>query len=284
MLAFERHGQGEPLVLVHGVAHRRQAWYPVLDQLAEQRDVVLVDLPGHGESAALITDGRPMADVLTTEFRRFLADLELDRPHVAGNSLGGRIALEAAAAGDVRSATAFSPAGFWRHPVEFGYTRTLFNTMSALSGRLGPSGQPLTRSGLGRALVYGVIAAHPSRISPDQALGDLRAFERARPALAEILDAAVPFEQAIAPDVPVTIAWAGRDLVFPPWQARLAGRQLPTATHLIMPGVGHVPMADDPERVAEIILQGSAPVPSFSAAGPATPAGRVRRSDAAASA
>ena len=52
MLAFERHGSGEPLVLVHGVTHRRQAWYPVLDQLAEHREVILVDLPGHGAVAA----------------------------------------------------------------------------------------------------------------------------------------------------------------------------------------------------------------------------------------
>ena len=65
-LAFERVGSGEPLVLVHGVGHRRQAWYPVLDQLAEQREVVLVDLPGHGESDPLVTDGRPMVDVLQT--------------------------------------------------------------------------------------------------------------------------------------------------------------------------------------------------------------------------
>jgi len=59
MLAFERHGSGDPLVLVHGVTHRRQAWYPVLDELAEQREVILVDLPGHGESPPLVLDGRP---------------------------------------------------------------------------------------------------------------------------------------------------------------------------------------------------------------------------------
>ena len=53
MLACERHGSGEPLVLVHGVTHRRQAWYPVLDLLAAQREVILVDLPGHGDSPPL---------------------------------------------------------------------------------------------------------------------------------------------------------------------------------------------------------------------------------------
>ena len=34
MLAFERLGSGPPLLLVHGIGHRRQAWYPVRDQLA----------------------------------------------------------------------------------------------------------------------------------------------------------------------------------------------------------------------------------------------------------
>src|SRR5436305_6489635 len=87
MLACERHGSGEPLVLVHGVTHRRQAWYPVLDDLAEHREVILVDLPGHGESPELVTDGRPVDEVLREQFRLFLADQGLHRPHVAGNSL-----------------------------------------------------------------------------------------------------------------------------------------------------------------------------------------------------
>ena len=98
MLASERHGSGEPLVLVHGVTHRRQAWYPVLDQLAEQREVILVDLPGHGESDPFVTDGLPVVEAMRRDFRQFLADQQLDRPHVAGNSLGGRVALHAAVA------------------------------------------------------------------------------------------------------------------------------------------------------------------------------------------
>jgi len=58
-LACERYGTGEPLVLVHGVTHRRQAWYPVLDLLIDHREVILVDLPGHGQSPDLQPDGRP---------------------------------------------------------------------------------------------------------------------------------------------------------------------------------------------------------------------------------
>jgi pimeloyl-ACP methyl ester carboxylesterase len=58
MLAYECFGTGEPLVLVHGISHRRQAWYPVAEQLAEHREVVLFALPGHGESPEIVTDGR----------------------------------------------------------------------------------------------------------------------------------------------------------------------------------------------------------------------------------
>src|SRR5258706_3623393 len=49
-LAYERIGSGEPLVLLHGIGHRRQAWGAVLDWLAPHRQLILVDLPGHGDS------------------------------------------------------------------------------------------------------------------------------------------------------------------------------------------------------------------------------------------
>ena len=58
----------------------------------------------------------------------------------------------------------------------------------------------------------------------------------------------------------MTIAWAARDLVLPPWQAEVAKRVLPQAEHRMMRGVGHVPMWDDPKHVAQVLLQGSAPV------------------------
>ena len=257
MLASERHGSGEPLVLVHGVTHRRQAWYPVLDLLTEHREVVLVDLPGHGESPDLELRGRSVDDTLRGEFRAFLADQGLERPHVAGYSLGGLIALGAGAEGDARSVTALSPAGFWESAREFAPTRQIFERACDLSERLGSRTELLARSRGGRTVMYGVLVAHPGRVSADQARGDVRAFLRARPALRVLLDAATPFEREIPLDVPVTIAWAGRDLVLPPWQARVARRRLPHAEHLVMRGVGHVPMTDDPQLVADVLLHGS---------------------------
>jgi pimeloyl-ACP methyl ester carboxylesterase len=262
MLAFERHGSGDPLVLVHGVTHRRQAWYPVLDELAEQREVVLVDLPGHGQSPPLVTEGRPVAEVLREQFKQFLAEQELDRPNVAGNSLGGLVALVAGAEGDARSVTALSPAGFWRNDRQFNYTKQIFLRACALSERLGERTELLAHSRGGRRVMYGLLTAHPGRVSRDQAIGDARAFMYARPALRLLLDAAEPFDGVIPLDVPVTIAWAGRDLLLPPWQAEIAKELFPLGAHIMMRGVGHVPMTDDPSFVAEVLLRGSEPAAS----------------------
>jgi pimeloyl-ACP methyl ester carboxylesterase len=49
-LAFDRRGQGEPLVLLHGQGLSRRAFDPVVPALAAARDVIVVDLPGHGQS------------------------------------------------------------------------------------------------------------------------------------------------------------------------------------------------------------------------------------------
>src|SRR3954452_16719490 len=49
-LAYDRTGSGEPLVLLHGQGFSRRSWDPIVDTLAADRDVIAVDLPGHGDS------------------------------------------------------------------------------------------------------------------------------------------------------------------------------------------------------------------------------------------
>ncbi|MDT4916104.1 MAG: hypothetical protein QOH89_804 [Pseudonocardiales bacterium] len=259
MLAYERHGAGEPLVLVHGVTHRRQAWYPVLDQLAEHREVILVDLPGHGESPPFVLDGLSVRDALRRDFEGFLDELGLERPHVAGNSLGGLVSLHAGVNGRAASVTCLSPAGFWRDEAEFAYTRRFFLGLLQLANRLGPSAERAARTRAVRQVVYSSLMAHPSRVPFDQVLGDVRGFMYARPTLRTLLSAAEPFTDTMPGDVPVTIAWAGRDLVLPRWQAETAKERLPFAEHLMLRGVGHVPMFDHPSLITKVLLEGSAP-------------------------
>ncbi len=52
-MSYARVGRGEPLVLLHGIGHHRQAWDPVVDILATEREVIAVDLPGFGASPGL---------------------------------------------------------------------------------------------------------------------------------------------------------------------------------------------------------------------------------------
>ncbi len=255
-LAFDRLGSGPPLVLLHGVGHRRQAWGAVLDRLTPHRDVIAIDLPGHGESPPLPA-ASAVLEVMLGEVTALLDDLGLDRPHMAGNSLGGRLALEAAVAGRAASVTALSPAGFWRSEREARYGRAVFRVMEAAGGLLQPLAPVLSRSTAGRALVYGAIVSRPSRMSAEQARGDMAAFLAARPALDAVLTQMTQFTGSIRADIPVTIAWGTRDRLLPPRQVLVAKACLPQARFVPLRGCGHVPMTDDPALVANVLLQGS---------------------------
>ena len=256
-LAFERVGSGDPLVLLHGVGHRRQAWKPVLDVLTPHREVVLVDLPGHGESPPLLTNGRPALQVLLDELTGLFDQLGLDRPHVAGNSLGGRLALEAGVAGRAATVTALSPAGFWRSDSEMIYGRLVFGLMQWFGARALRLAPVLSQSTAGRSLLYATIVSKPSRMTPEQAVGDMEAFVAAREALELILADMTRFTARVPAGVPVTIGWGTSDRLLPFRQSRAAKARVPQARLVRLPGCGHVPMTDDPALVADVLLRGS---------------------------
>ena len=94
-LYFEAHGDGRPLILLHGGLMSGEMFGPTLPLLAERHQVVAVDLQGHGRTADIDRpiDVRLMAD----DIAALIDHLGLDRPDIVGYSLGGGVALHTAA-------------------------------------------------------------------------------------------------------------------------------------------------------------------------------------------
>ncbi|WP_200300834.1 alpha/beta fold hydrolase [Streptomyces adelaidensis] len=256
-VSYAREGTGEPLLLLHGIGHHRQAWDPVVHLLAAEREVITVDLPGFGESPAL-PDGLTY-DLPTTSavFAAFCEALELDRPHAAGNSLGGLLALELAREKLVRSVTALSPAGFWNE-AERRYAFGVLLTMRQISRRLPlPLVERLSRSAAGRTALTSTIYARPARRSPEAVVAETLALAGAT-GFDETLRAGggVLFTDDV-PGLPVTVAWGTRDWLLVRRQGVRAKRVIPGARLVRLPGCGHCPMNDDPALVARVILDGS---------------------------
>lgn len=253
-LAHERRGSGPPLILLHGLGHHRKGWLPVLDLLAERHDVIAVDLPGFGDSPPLPYGTPYTTETLGRAVREFWTGLGLERPHVAGNSLGGYIALDLAAGAEVRTAVALSPAGFWSRP-EYAYSRAVLRLLRAAARA---DGLPSLTAGsrAGRALAMGLLVARPERLTREAVVADAAALGGC-PGFEETLDALAWIAPPAPPKVPVTIAWGERDRLLPLRQAvraaRWAGRRV-----RVLRGCGHLPMSDDPALVARVVLDGCA--------------------------
>ncbi|WP_016910482.1 alpha/beta fold hydrolase [Streptomyces xiaopingdaonensis] len=266
-VVYERRGAGEPLVLLHGVGHHWQAWEPVFAALAASHDVVALDLPGFGASPELPAGHGYDAASAARQLAAVCTALGLERPHVAGNSLGGLLALELARTGRARSVTALAPAGFWTEH-ERKYAFAVLRSMRAGAAALPESAvRTLARSTAGRASLTGTIYARPGWRSPEAVVAETAALRDAtgfEPVLASGRRPDALFRSDI-PDVPVTLAWGDRDRVLLPRQGVRAKRVIPGAGLVRLRGCGHVPMNDDPAAVARTVLDTTAAARAASA-------------------
>ena len=264
---FDRRGTGSPLVLLHGIGHRWQAWEPVMDLLAERHDVIAVDLPGFGLSAAMPDGvGHDLSSTMLV-LEMLFEEFGLDRPHMAGNSLGGLITVEAASRGMVASATLLSPAGFWSNR-DKNRALGMLRAIRAASRAPAPARTVLMGNPRLRALSLSALYAHPERIDRRSATADLTALRKSS-SFAPAMQAGRYFGawDSPAPTVPVTVAWGNKDRILPPRQAQRAAQALPAAHHLTLPDCGHVPMIDNPSLVAKIILDTCAQADHISVSG-----------------
>jgi pimeloyl-ACP methyl ester carboxylesterase len=247
-IAFSRRGAGPPLVLLHPLGTDRHVWDPVLDRLAAHREVLAVDLPGFGASPPLDGAEPPSPARLAEAVRAGLEDVLPGPWHVAGNSLGGWVALELALTGAARSVTAIAPAGLWPEPLmpRRGLARRVARTLD-------PVLPALARTPRGRRLALAASVARPENVAPADALALIRTYATA-PGFDAVNDAmrAGRFTALERVGVPVTLAWPDRD--------RLVARPAhvpPRVQNVVLRGCGHMPFWDDPEQVAGVLLAGS---------------------------
>jgi pimeloyl-ACP methyl ester carboxylesterase len=250
-----RGGRGEPLVLLHGASMSWRAWRPVLSALEAHHDVLVPTMCGH-RGGTPWPEGTPVGvEGLADDAEAVMDAAGLDTAHLAGNSLGGWVALELARRGRARSVVALSPAGGWRGPWTLRRLVWSFRLGQALGGssvvRAAARRPTLRRMLLRRVLERGDRV--PTRDVPDL-FEDMAGCA----VLDELLAGAAEHggvRSFTALPCPVRIAWAGRDRLTP-WRRHGVPlrERLPGAEFVRLPRAGHVPMWDDPDLVVRAIL------------------------------
>jgi pimeloyl-ACP methyl ester carboxylesterase len=152
-LHVHRAGAGEPLVLLHGLGESHIGWRPVINALAAEYDVIAIDLPGFGRSPALPAGVSPTAANLAAEIDHTLDELGIGDYHVAGYSLGARVAIQLAESERVRSLIAIAPDGLGT-PVERlqGFVALIAGRSAAMT--LAPAAGLLSSTPAGRSVFF----------------------------------------------------------------------------------------------------------------------------------
>jgi pimeloyl-ACP methyl ester carboxylesterase len=212
--------------------------------------VVAVDLPGFGESEVLPDGVSPTPANLGAAVGDLCNELGLTDFHLAGNSLGGWAALELAKSGRAASVCAISPAGLWRSAL--GPRR--FNSHAA-AHRLGFLFSGLLASPGMRARFLRTTVGYPERLTAAEGRALIADWLRAPgyDAANDEMRSHV-FENPELVRVPTTVAWGTLDrLVAPPRPDRMPAG----ARYVELPDVGHTPTWDNPELIAELLLDAS---------------------------
>jgi pimeloyl-ACP methyl ester carboxylesterase len=247
-------GSGEPLFLFHGVMGGERMWTQVAGKLADQFEVFAPTALGHHGGPVATRRPATIQDVIDGA-QALLDELGIERAHLAGNSMGGWMALELARRGRALSVCALSPAGLWPDDGQSIAARTRRLRRTLALGRATRPVLPLAyRSAAVRRYAFGDIAVHGERIVAQEALAltdDMLGCAVAD----DLLNSTEAALGVIDPlPCPVAIYWSQLDRIFPEREYReYAARVVPGAHYEVLKDVGHVPMMDDAGLVAERI-------------------------------
>ena len=258
--AFVLAGKGPAVLLLHGLGCDHTTWSPVIERLSRRFTVIAPDLLGHGAS------DKPRADYTLGGYangmRDLLAVLDIDRVTVVGHSFGGGVAMQFA----------------YQFPQ---YTERLMLIAPGGIGReVNPILRALTLPGAGPVLA---VAATPPVFAAARLFGECARVARLpgtadisgalsvlsgkhdvreRDAFLHVLRAVVDWRGQVvtmtdraylALNMPTCVMWGERDTVLPVGQAEIARRMIPGVRIDIVPGAGHFPHEEFPDRFASVL-------------------------------
>lgn len=256
-------GSGPTIVLLHGLGATNASMLPTLRDLSRDHRVIAPDLPGFGDS------DKPLRPLHAAYYARWLKDLcealDADRPHVVGNSMGGRIAVEAG----LRHPEAVDRLILLTPSPAFLRGREYVRLVRILRPELALLPLPLPRSVVLRG-IRGMFS-RPSRLDRswyDAAIDEfLRVYSSPRgrvcfySAMRQIY-LEEPHGRpggfwARLPSLsrPALFVWGERDRLVPAKFARHVERALPAARSVVLDDCGHVPQFEQPEQTGDLVRQ-----------------------------
>jgi pimeloyl-ACP methyl ester carboxylesterase len=229
-------------------------WRPVHDELSKDYDVIAIDLPGFGHSPGLPAGVTPTAAALADAVEGELDRLGVVQFHVAGYSLGARVALELATRGRTHSVIAIAPDGLGT-PLERLHQAAALLTGRTLAMLLAPIAAQVAATGAGRSLFFAMERSRPWQLPADDAGQLLLDFAQA-PGYLETVRASMF-------DVPTRLERITCPVLFlqgtaDPLVSMQSPRFLAFVRHAQLqwlPGLSHVPISDNPQLVASLMLR-----------------------------
>jgi len=248
-IAWERHGSGPPLLLVHGLGYARWGWEPVLPGLADRFEVLLFDNRGIGESDA--PPGPYTAAELAGDAVQVLDEASVDRAHVVGTSLGGMVAQELALSYPERVdrlvLACTTPGGANAHPMP---QQTV--ALMAEAATLAP--ETALRRFVENALAPATVATRPELVERILAhrleTAQRPAAWAAQAAAGATFDA---FDRLPALGAPTLVQHGDEDVVVDPRNADLLVELLPDGRLERYRGCGHLFFWEEPERFVSAV-------------------------------
>lgn len=249
----KRFGSGAPLVFLHGMGSSHHAWQLITPELSRDFQVILIDLPGHG-STPLGAEDAMDPQSLSERVHSTLATMGFERFHLVGNSLGGWISLEMAAARpeSVSSVTALAPAGLWLVPE----TRRIWQAAHArrLARVLHPVAPAIARFHWAKKMGFALVSPQWEQLPLQVCIDATRAMGTAAgyfPAWDALLGKR--FESQVSDSIPVTVIFGDSDNTLPAAFSQERSLAPAHAEWVTLNQGGHAPMWDHPTEVVQII-------------------------------